>query len=881
VTSPDCLSEEKIAELVEGRLEGDRLAEVERHLAGCAACRRLVAALAKTQAEGAPRAHPAEEGAPVLQADDTVGRYVIRAMVGAGAMGRVYAAHDPALDRKVALKLLNPNAAAPDLEERLLREAKAMARVSHPHVIAVHDAGRHGRQVYIAMEFVAGGTLRDWLAKKARPWREVLEVFLRAGRGLAEAHAAGIIHRDFKPDNVLVGDDGRVVRVTDFGLAREAAAGDALPDAEDTLEGLGAPGGDAVLLTRTGALIGTPAYMSPEQHAGRVADERSDEYGFCIALYEGLYGARPFVGPGLAKLQAAKAAGEVVAAHADRRVPSRLRRALLVGLRAEPAARYASMTELLAALERATRTPRAPYAIAAVVVAGGAAATWAWVGEARHPAAPATATASGASSAQSLSPAPECTTNAACVGKHGGEPWLCRASDRTCVAVASQDCTPRFEPGDLEADDTVWLGAMFPAKGPLADAFGGLNVDAVDFARKEFAQATRSLTGAGAPLRVRRIALAVCDDADAEAPARAGRHLVDDVGVPAILGFRSSQELVDLGGSLLVQRGVLSVASLTSSPLVTQIPQPADRPRMVWRSTFSSDAVATATAGFVHDVLEPRRAPQSGPTRVALVRGSEAGPVSFGRALLKSLVFNGKTAIENGPDYQEIAASDATRDAERLVAANPSFVVLLVNPATAVDLVSAVEARWSGSAPRPVYLAATNALDAFVPFLGTSAERRRRLFGVVSTSTSAANAHFVIRFNEAHERHVSRTENPGSSYDAFYLLAYGVCAIGSEPVTGTALAGAFARLVPPGRAIEVGPTQVFEALTALSGGGRIDLEGTDTGLDFDLNTGEAPADFALLCAAVDRRGRVTGESIESGLVFRAKTRRVEGTMRCP
>src|SRR5262249_11105057 len=144
---------------------------------------------------------------------------------------------------------------------------------------------------------------------------------------------------------------------------------------------------------------------------------------------------------------------------------------------------------------------------------------------------------------------PECTTNRGCVEQHGGEPWLCRASDKKCAPIAIEDCVPHFEPGDLEGEDTIWLGAMFPTKGPLADAFGKMNAEGAELARKEFARATGSLHGAGASLRVPRVALAVCDDA--ENPARAAHHLVEDVGVPAILGFRSGQEIVDLASSIL------------------------------------------------------------------------------------------------------------------------------------------------------------------------------------------------------------------------------------------------------------------------------------------------------------------------------------------
>jgi hypothetical protein len=287
-------------------------------------------------------------------------------------MGTVYAAHDPALDRRVALKLIRAAATGPELEARLLREAKAMARLSHPEVISVFDAGRDGDRLFIAMELIDGGTLRQWLVARPRTWREIIAVFVRAGRGLAQAHASGLVHRDFKPDNVLISHDGKV-RVTDFGLARDLE--------EAPLPGAGeepdrpAFAGDPYL-TQTGALLGTPAYMAPEQLAGAKADARSDLFAYCVALYEALYGERPFDGKTLIEQRDAKREGKVRPPRADRKIPARVGRVVLAGLRARPEERYGSMDALLDALERAARPPlglssRWLAAVAgAVVVAG-------------------------------------------------------------------------------------------------------------------------------------------------------------------------------------------------------------------------------------------------------------------------------------------------------------------------------------------------------------------------------------------------------------------------------------------------------------------------------------------------------------------------------
>src|SRR5262245_44538442 len=233
--------------------------------------------------------------------------YILIGKLGAGGMGVVYAAYDPKLDRKVAIKLLRPDRVDPDQgRARMMREAQAMARLAHPNVIGVHHVGIWKDQVFVVMEFVDGGTLRQWLAEKPRTATELLGVFLQAGRGLAAAHAAGLLHRDFKPDNVLLGKDGRA-RVIDFGIARalqaDRVAGPSvagvLVSEEATTASSGFPSSSSpktpleIPLTRPGTILGTPAYMAPEQRRGLEASARSDQYSFCVALYESLYGERP------------------------------------------------------------------------------------------------------------------------------------------------------------------------------------------------------------------------------------------------------------------------------------------------------------------------------------------------------------------------------------------------------------------------------------------------------------------------------------------------------------------------------------------------------------------------------------------------------------
>jgi tetratricopeptide (TPR) repeat protein/predicted Ser/Thr protein kinase len=315
-------------------------------------------------ASGAPTPRPPSRAivpeAPISPGV-SVGRYTILKVVGRGAYGEVFAAYDPELDRRVAIKFLHGVAHGGSLasETRLLREAKAIAKLSHPNVVTVHDAGTFAERVFVAMEFVDGATLKEWLRERTRPRAEILRVFKDAARGLAAAHAAGLVHRDFKPGNVMVGRDGRVL-VMDFGLVRQIGGGafgidgealDAAPDDAGRAPSSALSSVHELDLTRTGELIGTPAYMAPEQFLGERTDARTDQFSFCVSLYAALYGERPFGGETLLALRENVLGARVRAAPERAGVPSWLRRVLLRGLAVAPEARWASMTALLDALE--------------------------------------------------------------------------------------------------------------------------------------------------------------------------------------------------------------------------------------------------------------------------------------------------------------------------------------------------------------------------------------------------------------------------------------------------------------------------------------------------------------------------------------------------
>jgi tetratricopeptide (TPR) repeat protein len=308
-----CLDEATLDDLVSGRLSGDTLRSAEEHLDSCRSCSEVVSVLAG----GAPHL----EGELELEAGTRVGRYVVRAAAGRGAMGIVYVADDPELARRVALKLIRPGAGT-EPAERMLQEAQALARLSHPNVVAIHDVGQTNGGVYFAMELVEGANLRDWLRGRP-PLNAAVSVLIQAGRGLYAAHRAGIVHRDFKPENVMVGNDGRA-RVTDFGLARVA-------DSVDVVKGL----------------AGTPAYMAPELFTGTAAGELSDQYAFGVVLREAV---------------------------SPDRCPSWLRKIVLRATDKTPAGRYPNLGTLLDELSRGGKRPRwlATAVIAGVVLVVGA-----------------------------------------------------------------------------------------------------------------------------------------------------------------------------------------------------------------------------------------------------------------------------------------------------------------------------------------------------------------------------------------------------------------------------------------------------------------------------------------------------------------------------
>ncbi|MGQ0505903.1 MAG: protein kinase domain-containing protein [Myxococcaceae bacterium] len=372
--------ENEISRFVEGSLSLVQRERVEQHCAVCPECRSVIAELTLSRSQ----AHrPNSEGqTPELGQNPSSQRYVLQDRLGAGTMGVVYAAYDRELQRRVALKLVRLASLplpAPEARTLLLREAHALARVSHPNVVTIFDVGalptEAGDAVYLAMELVEGQTLKDWLRAGPRRTREILKAFVEAGRGLNAVHRAGLVHRDFKPENILVGADGRP-RLADFGLARLPTSPEVREKAPATVE--------SPESTYSGARVGTPAYMSPEQLAGRRADIRSDVFSFCVALYEALAGVRPFVGRTPEELERALKAERLAGASGTRRIPIRVRRWLVRGLRYDADARWPSLEPLLTLLTRELGRTRRILLTSALLAAVAVPVAVGWAMNERH-----------------------------------------------------------------------------------------------------------------------------------------------------------------------------------------------------------------------------------------------------------------------------------------------------------------------------------------------------------------------------------------------------------------------------------------------------------------------------------------------------------------
>jgi serine/threonine protein kinase len=918
------------------------------------------------------------------------GKYGIERLLGVGGMATVYmAVHRNG--RRIAIKLLHEELAIHgDVRARFVREGYVANAVGHEGAVRVFDDDiTEDGAAFLVMELLEGETLSDRCQRRGGrlPCVEVLALAHRLLDVLAAAHARGIVHRDIKPENLFFTSD-RQLKILDFGIARMK---------DD-------PG---AMATVTGARIGTPAFMPPEQALGRAheIDARTDLWAVGATMFSLLAGRTVHVADSAAEMIVITATTpprplEEVEPSLPREVTAVVDRAL----RFTRDARWPSAREMQGAIEEAhlaafgralapadvgpppeprlivpwtedereTRPLRGeqasfdllPQDSRSTVKQVEAAPTWpsdrplplpplaprssgapapsrkpastppasptlsstpapapveetprprdsapvtgsrdrravliallvatvasAIVAFAKWSARPAGGAAGSGQASQGIATPPACKSNADCKGER---PAICRKDDGVCVALTTDQCKVLAAPGDVENDATVWIGAMFPTSNPEPLDYGPVSANAIELARRDFAETTGGLPPRpGGPRRP--IGVVLCDDR--EAPERAAEHLVRNVRVPAILGFARSKEVLDLSASLFLPNGVLALAANTASAL-RDIPRaPGGGPRLVFRVTTSADMLIPAVSAVLSGLIEPEVRAQPGvlgpgePMRVALVRVANPSGQSYADGFVASLRFNGKSVAENGPQFRQIVTADLAdfadpRDdaqtAEKIRAFLPHAVLPMGGGAM---LVPELERIWPESERfRPRYIKPSAHVAApLAEWVRKRPELRKRYHSLDADSTTEVLTKFVLRYNEVFAQRLSPVDATSAPYDAFYLFAYAAAALGDRPITGTGLAGAIARLLPGGERIDVGSGGIYRAYYALAAGKNIDLQGAMTSLDFDLQTGDATADFALYCLSPGNAAEAPRQ-MESGVFFRARSNRLEGAAHCP
>ncbi len=543
-----------------------------------------------------------------------------------------------------------------------------------------------------------------------------------------------------------------------------------------------------------------------------------------------------------------------------------------------------------AAAPAAPRRARWPWIAAALVAVAGASFGIArFTAGAAAPSSPSgagtAAIPAGESSAHGAAPPGACVKNTDC---HSPGPSICRKEDGVCVALETAQCKVLASPGDVENDATIWIGAMFPTS--MAPArYGPLSGNAVDLARRDFV----SMTGGLLPVRPgapkRPIGVVLCDDR--EAPEPAARHLVMDVRVPAILGFALSKEVMELSTSLFIPRGVLVLAANTATSL-RELPRSASGQRLVWRVTTSVDMNIPALAALLAGVVEPELRAEPGllapgePIRMALVRVANPSGQSYADSVSTGLRFNGKSVIENGDHFRqfqsnadfEIHPEDDARVAAQIAEYAPQVILHVGSEALPI----AIERAWLPSTRhRPRHISPSGYVDPSVlSWVREHPEFRRRYRALDAASPPELVSRYVLHYNETFTPPMSTSDSVSAPYDAFYLFAYAAAALGSEPITGPALAGAIPRLLPGGTPIDVGSGGIYKALYTLAEGKNIDLRGVMTTLDFDLHTGDATVDYSERCLSTGSAAEPP-RMVPSGLYFRPALGKLDGASRCP
>jgi len=672
IPSVACLDDQQLALFARGE---DSYAE---HVNACSSCGARLEALALGETRTNPRKHASGSGGRATFSagagghGTSFGRYLVIERIGAGGMGEVFSAFDPKLGRKVALKLLRMDLGSESDSqghERLQREARAMAQIAHPNVAVVHDVGTHEGQVFVAMEFIDGPTLREWCLAPGRTAEQIQAMFQQAGRGLAAAHQAGLIHRDFKPANVLVGGDGRA-RVLDFGLARLPTAA---PSGERPTTGATSTVG--FTLTVAGSVMGTPAYMPPEQLDGVAVDARADQYSFCVSLYEGLVGVRPFVGDSLASIRAAIVTG--LPAQAPRQISDRVYAALRRGTSFAPDARFPSMDALLGALSNDAQLRRRRRLVVGALVLSTALAAGALVSRevaSRHCASaePRLADVWDAARRASVGAALGSTTDASKVSARlelYARQWV-TLSQEVCEAHRARQETPTakyvMQTGCLDrrladlralthvlssSDASILKGATVAVSGlrPLATCVTA----SAEYAEAELSRSdvearlseAHALARVGLGDRALSVATALRDDPLASRRAQAEAWLLSGMVAHAGSRFPEAEQALTTAAAKGIAAGSFEVAAKAWSLMVDLYGRRLDRPQLAQEK---ADLAAGALTRLGND------------PEIAAFYFDALGRFQLGESSYPSAVESFEKALTNaelawGPDHPEVA----------------------------------------------------------------------------------------------------------------------------------------------------------------------------------------------------------------------------------
>ncbi|HRI66320.1 MAG TPA: protein kinase [Polyangium sp.] len=913
-------------------------------------------------------------------------KYRLERVLGVGGMATVYSATHRNGSR-AALKILHPELAVLDVHrERFIREAYVANSIEHSGAVrVVDDDVAEDNCPFLVMELLEGETLEARRRRLGRlDVREVLALAHSLCDTLAAAHAAGVVHRDIKPENLFL-TTSRTLKILDFGIARVR---------HET----------GVLGTRTGMMLGTPAFMPPEQALGRRAeiDPRTDLWAAGATMFTLLSGrfvhdadspeemmvraatqvARPLleVLPD-APLPIAAVVGKALAFKRDERyVTANEMRQAIADVHFEvfaegiettsmpappqslprsslnlPKAASADVATLAEGEPRNVETLDAPLpldkAAAPTMVDLGSSGMNGSTGQSSQKSLVATRVEGALRTQRSGEPVPMstrskrrglfmtaaavlaasvsvfvgirhvvgrpvetnevrtackqnaecaatercdeqghcvvasgCASNAGCVAELGGKPAICRHDLGKCVALETDRCRVFSEAKDLQNDETIWIGAMYPERDD-SSTYGVHAMRGVELARRDFAELSGGLPPVKPGGRPRPMAIVACDDThDYE---RTAEHLIDGVGVPAILGFGRSKEVLELASRQFIPKGIFILASNTAS-MISSIPHEPGQPRLVYRVTTHADSMAPPRAAVIRDVIEPSLRSSRGPIgvkgtlKIAILRSENASGTSHTDAavlaLEKSAPLSGSSPMDirsfvfkdsmlRKPDVADKRViDDVGKFAPHIVfdGGMPHAVLLLI------------EQRWpSHASHRPSYVVSSTLSSETMQQLGTAHPTMpARLFGIDSQVATDAARMYQVRYRGAFQGTTGDVN--GAPYDAFYVFAYTAAALGTSPITGVNLAQAVKRLLPPGLSIDVGPSGIFPAFKELAASRNIDLAGAQTSLDFDLKTGNAAVDFKILCF-----DRTTKTGKPSGLIYRAHSGRLEGTWKCP